>query len=373
MKMKWKDKGLFKGEKALGLLWIFTATNRWHLWSRSYNTASCSEQLLSKYKYENLSQYTNIEIKSEFPTPLDTFVDVLVTSAALPGPGTPVTSVPPRTPHPHTAVLLTEVRAALGILGCKLCGILFSSILEGQKLRKFRCRFRVFIHKEELEIFKPLNNWKGISELFGVVIIALHWVVLHLMKWSDPRCHWTLHCTAQWHWCDTGHPLHTSHIHRSLHAALLSTGNTPLLTAALSSLLFVTLRASQRLVSGRHYRHVILTSIFKIKILSGQVSQTQLKVYALSIRRRCKQYIEYQMSTLETIRGHGSRQRGTAALLVAGGRQAALRHCLRVRGTGCKVNGHNYQIRRCWDRGWWGAVMETQPHSYQVQPMRIDI
>ena len=56
------------------------------------------------------SHYTNIEIKSEFPTPLDTFVDVLVTSAALPGPGTPVTSVPPRTPHPHTAVLLTEVR-----------------------------------------------------------------------------------------------------------------------------------------------------------------------------------------------------------------------------------------------------------------------
>ena len=32
------------------------------------------------------SHYTNIEIKSEFPTPLDTFVDVLVTSAALPGP-----------------------------------------------------------------------------------------------------------------------------------------------------------------------------------------------------------------------------------------------------------------------------------------------
>ena len=61
-------------------------------------------------------------------------------------------------------------------------------------------------------------------------------------------------------------------------AALLSTGNTPLLTAALSSLLFVTLRASQRLVSGRHYRSVILTSIFKIKILYGQVSQTQLNV-----------------------------------------------------------------------------------------------
>ena len=36
------------------------------------------------------SHYTNIEIKSEFPTPLDTFVftfvDVLVTSGALPGP-----------------------------------------------------------------------------------------------------------------------------------------------------------------------------------------------------------------------------------------------------------------------------------------------
>ena len=81
------------------------------------------------------SHYTNIEIKSEFPTPLDTFVDVLVTSAALPGPGTPVTSVPPRTPHPHTAVLLTEVRAALGIIGCKLYGILFSSKWDGQKLR----------------------------------------------------------------------------------------------------------------------------------------------------------------------------------------------------------------------------------------------
>ena len=184
------------------------------------------------------------------------------------------------------------------------------------------------------------------------------------VKWSEVSLDSALHCTVAlvWHWSSS----HTSHIHRSLHAALLSTGNTPLLTAALSSLLFVTLRASQRLVSGRHYSSVILTSTLKIKILYGQASQTQVKVivcsmHALSIRRRCKQYIEYQMSTLETIRGHGSRQRGTAALLVVAGRQAALRHCLRVRVTGCKVNGHNYQIRRCWDRGWWGAVMETQP------------
>ena len=82
------------------------------------HAASNSDSWLSKYKYENLSQYTNIEIKSEFP---GTAIYICCRAGDQRRTArTAVTSVPPHTAHPHLAVLLTEVRAALGILGCKL-------------------------------------------------------------------------------------------------------------------------------------------------------------------------------------------------------------------------------------------------------------
>ena len=97
------------------------------------------------------------------------------------------------------------------------------------------------------------------------------------VKWSEV----SLDSALVWHWplvlLSTRH-ISTGHCMPCCRSPLRPAEYRQHSTAALSSLLFVTLRASQRLVSGGHYRSVIWIPILKSKNLYGQVSLTHVKV-----------------------------------------------------------------------------------------------